>query len=392
MRSGRYVKQAGNYRAFIPALLPPDPPIAIDADLSRLLSDADRALGRLDGVTTVLPNPGLFVAMYVRHEAVLSSQIEGTQSTLEDVLQFEIDAAGQDVPKDVEEVVNYVRAMNYGLQRLDELPLSLRLIREIHGVLLEDVRGSHRTPGEFRRTQNWIGPASCTLQTASFVPPPVSDMLYALDNLEKFLHDTSLPVLVQCGLAHAQFETIHPFLDGNGRVGRLLITFLLCHNGALHRPLLYLSYYLKMHRAQYYDRLMAIRSDGDWEGWLKFFLRGVSEVSEAATTTARGILKLREEHRQMITEKLGTSAGSALRLLDFLFEQPIINVRVVEKQLQSSYVTASKLVDQIVELDLLRETTGYQRNRRYRYEPYLSLFEPGVQLSAAEAEGSTTFG
>ncbi|MGH9914312.1 MAG: Fic family protein, partial [Pyrinomonadaceae bacterium] len=306
--------------------------------------------------------------------------------------QFEIDAAGQDVPKDVEEVVNYVRAMNYGLQRLDELPLSLRLIREIHGVLLEDVRGSHRTPGEFRRTQNWIGPASCTLQTASFVPPPVSDMLYALDNLEKFLHDTSLPVLVQCGLAHAQFETIHPFLDGNGRVGRLLITFLLCHNGALHRPLLYLSYYLKMHRAQYYDRLMAIRSDGDWEGWLKFFLRGVSEVSEAATTTARGILKLREEHRQMITEKLGTSAGSALRLLDFLFEQPIINVRVVEKQLQSSYVTASKLVDQIVELDLLRETTGYQRNRRYRYEPYLSLFEPGVQLSAAEAEGSTTFG
>lgn len=390
MRSGRYVKQAGDYRAFIPAPLPPDPPIAMDTELARMLSDADRALGRLDGVTSVLPNPDLFVAMYVRHEAVLSSQIEGTQSTLEDVLQFEIDAAGQDVPKDVEEVVNYVRAMNHGLERLDSLPLSLRLIREIHGVLLEDVRGSHRTPGEFRRTQNWIGPAGCTLQTASFVPPPVPDMLDALDNLEKFLHDASLPVLIQCGLAHAQFETIHPFLDGNGRVGRLLITFLLCHNGALHRPLLYLSYYLKMHRAQYYDRLMAIRSEGDWEGWMKFFLRGVSEVSEAATTTARAILKLREEHRQMIMEKLGTTASNALRLLDFLFEQPIITVRVVEKHLQSSYVTAGKLVDQLVELGLLRETTGYQRNRRYRYEPYLALFESGIQLPAAEAESSTT--
>ncbi|MEW6211431.1 MAG: Fic family protein [Acidobacteriota bacterium] len=390
MRAGRYVKQASDYRAFIPAPLPPDPPIAMDTELARLLSDADRALGRLDGVTSVLPNPDLFVAMYVRHEAVLSSQIEGTQSTLEDVLQFEIDAAGQDAPKDVEEVVNYVKAMNYGLRRLTELPLSLRLIREIHGVLLEGVRGSHRTPGEFRRSQNWIGPAGCTLQTASYVPPPVLEMHDALDNLEKFLHDTSLPVLIQCGLAHAQFETIHPFQDGNGRVGRLLITFLLCHNGALHRPLLYLSYYLKAHRAQYYDRLMAIRNDGDWEGWLKFFLRGVSEVSLAATTTARAILKLREEHRQMIMEKLGTSAGNAIRLLDFLFEQPIITVRVVEKHLRSSYVTAGKLVDQLAELGLLRETTGYQRNRRYRYEPYLSLFEPDIQLSGAEAEKSAT--
>lgn len=278
MRAGRYLKQASGYTAFVPAPLPPDPPVKIDLELSRLLSEADRALGRLDGVATVLPNPDLFVSMYVRQEAVLSSQIEGTQSTLEDVLQFEIDSKGRDFPKDIREVVNYVRAMNFGLERLKTLPLSLRLIREIHGKLLEGVRGSTRTPGEFRTKQNWIGPAGCTLSNATFVPPPVPEMQAALDNAEKFLHDNSLPLLIQCGLAHAQFETIHPFLDGNGRVGRLLVTFLLCQKRALERPLLYLSHYLKEHRAEYYDRLMAIRNDGDWEEWLMFFVRGVYAV------------------------------------------------------------------------------------------------------------------
>jgi Fic family protein len=339
MRSGRYVKQAGGYHAFIPASLPPDPSIAIDAEIIRLLSDADRALGRLDGVTSVLPNPDFFVAMYVRYEAVLSSQIEGTQSTLEDVLQFEIDAKGHDFPKDIEEVVNYVGAMNYGLKRLEELPLSLRLIREIHARLLEGVRGGHRAPGEFRKNQNFIGPPGCTLATATFVPPPVPDMHQALDNLEKFLHDTSLPILVHCGLAHAQFETIHPFMDGKGRVGRLLITLLLCQRGVLRRPLLYLSHYLRAHRAEYYDRLMAIRNDGNWEGWLKFFLRGVYEVSQAATKTARAILDLREQHRQMIAQKMGSST-SGLRLLDHLFEYPLISTRLIERHLQCSYVTA----------------------------------------------------
>src|SRR6202167_5455629 len=275
MRAGKYVKQLDGYRAFIPAPLPPVPPLEMDRELTRLLSEADHALGRLNGVTSILPNPDLFVSMYVRHEAVLSSQIEGTQSTLVDVLQFEIDANGNEHPKDVEEVVNYVRAMNYGLKRLDELPLSLRLIREIHGKLLEGVRGANRTPGEFRTSQNWIGPANCTLTTATFVPPPPHEMHQALDNLERFLHETtSFPALIHCGLAHAQFETVHPFLDGNGRVGRLLITFLLCQRGVLQRPLLYLSHYLKGRRAEYYDRLMAIRNDGDWEGWLRFFLRG----------------------------------------------------------------------------------------------------------------------
>jgi Fic family protein len=378
MRSGRYIKQGSGpagYRAFIPANLPPDPPLEMDAELIRLMSDADRSLGRLDGVATVLPNPNLFVAMYVRHEAVLSSQIEGTQSTLEDVLQFEINAKGHDYPKDTEEVVNYVHAINYGLVRLDKLPLSLRLIREIHAKLLEGVRGSNRTPGEFRRSQNWIGPPDCNLNTAAFVPPPVHEMYQALDNLEKFLHNaTSLPVLIHCGLAHAQFETIHPFLDGNGRVGRLLITFLLCQREALQRPLLYLSHYLKFHRAEYYDRLMAIRNDGDWEGWLRFFLRGVHEVSESATSTARAILNLREQHRGMII-KMSGNAG-VLRLLDHLFEQPVISVKIAAEYLQCSYIYANKLIHQLVELEMLRETTGGQRNRRYAYKPYLDLFEP----------------
>ena len=265
MRSGHFVKQLEGYTAFIPAPLPPKPTIKMDAELTRLLSKADRSLGRLDGATSILPNPDLFVAMYVRQEAVLSSQIEGTQSTLEDVLQYEIDAKGREQPKDIEEVVNYINALQYGLQRLQELPLCLRLIREIHNKLLYGVRGGDRTPGEFRKTQNWIGSSGCTLATATFVSPPVSEMLKVLNNLETFLHDrNSFPALIHCGLIHAQFETIHPFLDGNGRVGRLLITFLLCQREILQKPLLYLSSYLKLHRTEYYDRLMAVRKDGNW--------------------------------------------------------------------------------------------------------------------------------
>jgi Fic family protein len=376
MRAGRYIKQVEGYRAFIPAPLPPQPAIAMDSELTRLLSEADHALGRLDGITSVLPNPDLFVSMYVRHEAVLSSQIEGTQSTLEDVLQFEIDAKGQEHPKDVEEVVNYVRSMNHGLKRLDTLPLSLRLIREIHNKLLQGVRGANRTPGEFRRSQNWIGPANCTLATATFVPPPVHEMQTAFDNLEKFLHDEkTYPALIHCGLAHAQFETIHPFLDGNGRVGRLLITFLLCQRGILKYPLLYLSHYLKFHRAEYYDRLMAIRNDGNWEGWLKFFLKGVGEVSRSAAETARRILELRLKHQALIRDK-ATNQTNAVLLLDYLFEQPMVNVRLVEEHVKCAFVTADKLLKQFEEFRIVQEVTGGQRNRRYEYSPYLALFEP----------------
>ena len=389
MRSGQYVKQAAGYETFIPVPLPPDPPVAMDTELVRLLSNADRSLGRLDGATSILPNPNLFVAMYVRQEAVLSAQIEGTQSSLEDLLQFEIDVKGQERPKDIQEIFNYIDAMYYGLRKLEKMPLCLQLIKDIHGKLLEGVRGSDLTPGEFRKRQNWIGAPGCNIATASFVPPPVSEMHQALHDLEKFLQDTmSFPVLIQCGLAHAQFETIHPFLDGNGRIGRLLITFLLCHRGILQQPLLYLSHYLKEHRAEYYDRLMNIRTKGDWEGWLKFFLQGIYNVSQAATATARSILNLREEHRQAVGQKLGGSAYG-LRLLDFLFERPIVNVRLVEKNLQCAYITASKTIDQFVELDFLKEITGWQRNRVYRYEPYLDLFDPYETTQAlSEPENS----
>ena len=367
MRAGRLIRQIEGYKAFIPAPLPPDPPLSFDAEMITLLSRADRALGRLDGITSILPNPDLFVAMFVRQEAVLSSQIEGTQSTLDDVLLFEVDEEGADLPKDIGEVVNYVNAMNYGLGRLKELPLCLKLIKEIHGRLLQGVRGGEKTPGEFRRTQNWIGPGGCTLATANFVPPPVHEMHPALDALERFLHDAdSFPVLVHCALAHAQFETIHPFIDGNGRVGRLLIAFLLCQREILHRPLLYLSSYLKAHRAEYYDRLMAIRLSGDWENWVKFFLRGVFEVSQAASTTAREILQLREQLRQKVKIQ---------PLLDYLFEQPLVSIPMVQSRLACGFATASKYVEQFAEEGVLRETTGFQRNRRYRFDPYLSLFE-----------------
>ena len=389
MRAGRYIRQTTGYSAFIPAPLPPKPALQMDEDLIRLLSDADRALGRLDGVASILPNPDLFVAMYVRHEAVLSSQIEGTQSTLEDLLAYEAaDKPSQAPPKDVEEVVNYVGAMNLGLERLPTLPLSLRLIREIHGRLLKGVRGAERSPGEFRTSQNWVGPPGSTLNTAQFVPPPPHEMTEALHQFERFLHDrTTLPILIHCGLAHAQFETIHPFLDGNGRVGRLLITLLLCERGVLLRPLLYLSYYLKAHRAQYYDRLTAIRQDGDWEGWLKFFLRGVYEVSQAATKVSREIVELRERHRAIISQQT-RSAANGLKLLDELFQHPLIHVRRAEQILGSSYATANNLLRNMEDLGIVREMTGQQRNRIYRYEEYYDLFsKQALTLPESASDG-----
>ena len=351
----------------------------VNAGLQVLLSEADQSLGRLDGVATTLPNPELFVAMYVRREAVLSSQIEGTQSTLEDVLTFELDPRGRELPQDVEEVVNYVRAMNQGLTRLPELPLSLRLIREIHAELLQGVRGADKRPGEFRTSQNWVGPANTPLARVTFVPPPPFEMQAALDNLEKFLHQQGeLPALIHCGIAHAQFETIHPFLDGNGRVGRLLITLLLCSRGILTQPLLYLSLYLKRFRSEYYGHLTTIRDSGDWESWLGFFLQGILETAEEATATARAIVTLREQHRTLIQER-GLGANG-LRLLDVLFQQPLLNAGFVTERLNVVFPTASKLVRQFEGLGLLREITGAQRYRRYRYTPYLALFEEPEEI------------
>ncbi|MBA2277951.1 MAG: Fic family protein [Chloroflexia bacterium] len=388
-RTGRYVQQPAGYRAFIPAPLPPDPPVHLDQSGTSLLSRADQAIGRLDGIAEILPNPDLFLAMYVRREAVDSSQIEGTQSTLEDVLAFELDPRTRDLPDDVEEVVNYVRAMNYGLDRLGSLPLSLRLIREIHAKLLQGVRGADRTPGEFRTSQNWIGLGRVPLARATFVPPPVHEMTQALANFEQFLHESrDLPALVQCGLAHVQFETIHPFLDGNGRVGRLLITFLLVHQGILHRPLLYLSTYLKYHHAEYYDRLMAVRNEGNWEGWLRFFLRGVAETAEEATETARAIVRLREEHRSLLQE-FGLGSNE-LRLLDVLFQRPLVNIKLVSSLLDVAHATASRLLDRLAGLGFVDEITGRQRDRVYRYTPYWRLFQEPESLAGQATLVQTT--
>lgn len=371
-RAGRYIRQAPGYRAFIPEPLPPNPPLAIDGPLILSLSRAAEAVGRLDGLSRTIPNPELFVAMYVRREAVLSSQIEGTQSTLDDVLAYELATDTNGLPGDVEEVFNYVRAMEYGLIRLRDLPLSLRLIREIHTELLATGRGAERMPGEFRTSQNWIGSSGGLLRDATFVPPPPHEMAAALGQLETFLHDEhGLPPLIESGLAHAQFETIHPFLDGNGRVGRLLVTFLLVHRGVLYRPLLYLSYYLKRHRATYYDRLMAVRVDGDWEGWLRFFLAGVAETADEATGTAGKIVAMRDVDRGTVS-RLG---ANGLRMLDLLYERPLINARKIVEGLQVSAPTANKLLRDLGEMGIVAEVTGYKRNRVFRYTRYLELFQ-----------------
>jgi Fic family protein len=375
-RAGRYRRQPAGHRAFIPAPLPPNPPLKLAGNLQQLLSEADRALGRLDGSVQTLPNSDLFVYMYVRKEAVLSSQIEGTQSSLQDLLAAEAHVLGEGRPRDVDEVVNYVAAMKYGLARLADLPVSVRLIREIHAQLLKGVRGSRLTPGELRRSQNWIGPGGCTLTEATFVPPPPSELPTTLGALETFLHQQDdLPLLIKIGLAHSQFETVHPFLDGNGRVGRLLITFLLCERGALGKPVLYLSHYFKRHRQEYYERLQAVRDTGDFEGWLAFFLRGVSEVSVEAADTARRILELREEHRKAITKHLGRAAGNGHQVLEQLYEHPIMSVNDVRALLRTTFAGANQIVQRLVEHNILVEITGQARNRRFRYDAYVRLFD-----------------
>jgi Fic family protein len=374
-RAGRYERQPAGYRAFIPAPLPPDPPIALSGSLQEALSAADCALGQLDGTVLTLPNPDLFVFMYVRKEAVLSSQIEGTGSSLQNLLDAEAQLFDPEMPKDVQEVANYVRALNHGLARLAELPVSVRLIREIHAVLMAGLRGGQLTPGELRTSQNWIGPTGATPGTATFVPPP-HKVPQALADLERFLlSDSGLPPLIQVGRVHARFETIHPFLDGNGRPGRLLITALLTKKRLLRKPVPYLSHYFKRHRAGYYERPQAMRDAGEWEGWLEFFLRGVAEVSAGATATAAAILRMREDYRNRITEHLGRAAANGHRVMDRLFDHPIITVATVRDWLGITPVGANQIVNRLEAIGLLREITGHARNRRFRFEPYLELFE-----------------
>jgi Fic family protein len=374
-RAGEYALQPAGYRAFVPRPLPPKPSITIDDEIWSLLSKADQALGRLDGSTGSLPDADSFVFGYVIKEAVLSSQIEGTQASLVDVLRFESDPV-EAAPRstDVAEVNNYIEAMNYGLARLQSLPVSLRLIREIHERLMKDVRGQDRRPGEFRATQNWVGTAGSPIEDADYVPPPPPEMLTALHDLETFIYGKQpMPDLVKVGLVHSQFETIHPFLDGNGRVGRLLITFLLCERQIMRRPLLYLSRYFNQNREAYYEHLQAVRDSGHWERWLKFFLRGVQEVAEEATATAQTIVSMREEQRRLVGSHFGRGAHKALLLLEGLYFRPHLSVAAASSITGLTFPNANALVAQFVELGLLVEVTGRRRDRRFIFEPYVDV-------------------
>ena len=371
-RSGTLVTQLEGYRAFEPTPLPPSPRLQFDDALLRQLVQANLALGRLDGLASTLPGADLFHSMYVRHEALVSSRIEGTQCTLDDVVAAVL-SSWQEGSRDVGDVVRYVAALNHGVARLGEFPLSMRLVREMHEVLLRDGRGSEKTPGQFRRTQNWIGPAGCTLADARFVPPPVHVMNDALGDLEVFLHDEGLSALLVAGLAHAQFETIHPFLDGNGRTGRLLIALILHDREVLCRPILYLSAYFKEHQREYYRRLTSVREDGDWEGWMAFFLSAVTSSAIHATHTAMEITRIHSIDRELVVSSGGNKHD--IRLLDALYSQPIVNVAWVERELDVSKVTANRIVARLESLGILRETTGFARNRRFRYDSYLRIFE-----------------
>jgi Fic family protein len=367
-------------RAFVPPPLPPDPPIDFTGMMDRL-DKAAAALGRLDGITTILPAPPLFISMYVRKEALLSSQIEGTQSSLSDLLLFEAHEIPQVPIDDVEEVSSYVAALNYGLKRLREenFPLSLRLIREIHGVLLRTGRGSSKQPGEFRRTQNWIG--GTRPGNAMFVPPPPDRLAECLARFEQFLHadDTGLPLLVKAAVAHVQFESIHPFLDGNGRLGRLLITFLLCAAGALREPILYLSLYFKMHRQRYYELLQLVRETGDWEAWINFFLEGVIETATQATDAARQLLGLFQEDRQKVAA-LGRPAASALRIYELFQKRPVLSISSATNELAMSEPTVAKSIQHLIDLGIVREVTGKRRRRIYSYDGYLDVLNQGTEL------------
>lgn len=360
--------------AFVPHPLPPEPPVAWNA---ALFQKASVSLGRLGGVTSLLPDPHLFLYSYVRKEALLSSQIEGTQSSLSELLLFENDAISGVPVDDVLEVSNYVAAMNHGLTRMrDGVPLSLRLLREIHGHLLAKGRGSDKQPGEFRTSQNWIG--GTRPGNAYFVPPPPDQVLDCMGALEKFLHDESVPSLVRAALAHVQFETIHPFLDGNGRVGRLLITLLLCHDGVLPEPLLYLSLYLKKNRAAYYELLQHVRETGDWESWLDFFLAGVDETARQATDTVSRLLKLFQADRTRIYE-LGRAAGSAPRVHEFMQKQPVVTSSRLTRELSLSKPTVNAALTLLVEQGIVAELTGQARSRIFAYKEYLRILGEGTE-------------
>jgi Fic family protein len=375
-RAGRVVVVQGGpdgYSAFIPAPLPPTPPLEVGATTQTLLDEANQALGRLDGVTLLLPDPGQFLYSYVRKEAVLSSQIEGTQSSLSDLLLFENEAVPGVPLDDVEETANYIAAMSHGLRRINsgELPLSNRLLREVHARLMAGVRGGDKAPGEFRRTQNWLG--GTRPGNARFVPPPPNEVLPAMSDLEKFLHGPT-PILLKAALAHVQFETIHPFLDGNGRVGRLLITLLLCAERVLQQPLLYLSLFFKLHRDAYYDHLQRVRTEGAWEEWLEFFLEGVVTVANSAVNTAREIRALVDADRATI-HAFGRGAASALRVHELAGRRIVLSAGRTSEELRLSAPTVNAAFARLEEAGILHEVTGRKRGRLFVYRRYLQLLQ-----------------
>jgi Fic family protein len=380
-RIGRYVTKTYDkevVRAFVPPPLPPDPPVRLEG-LQQILEQANQAVGRLDGLASILPDLSLFIYTYVRKEAVLSSQIEGTQSSLSDLLMFENDEVPGVPIEDVQEVSNYVAAMNHGLTRLRSgFPLSIRLICEIHDTLLSHGRGSEKQPGEFRRSQNWIG--GTRPGNAAFVPPPPEMVMECMGSLELFLHDDrpDIPLLIKAGLLHAQFETIHPFLDGNGRLGRLLITFLLCAKGVIREPILYLSLYLKANRAAYYELLDRVRAKGDWEVWLEFFLTGVKETSDQAASAARQIVDLFARHQAKI-EAIGRPAASVLRVFQHMQRNPIVSIPASAQKIGISAPTVAKSLEHMRQLGILREVTGRERHRLFVYEQYLAILNEGTE-------------
>jgi Fic family protein len=390
-RAGHFVPQSEGreaYAAFSPRPLPPDPPLDIDPELQDLLDQANQALGRLDGITLLLPDPDHFLYAYIRKEAVLSSQIEGTQSSLSDLLLFEHNAAPGVPIGDVEETSNYLAGMRHGIAEMARgRPISLNLIKEVHKLLLHGGRGGSTGPGEFRRIQNWLGGTSPS--GARFVPPPPQEVPTAMSDLEKFLHNQPVPtpILVKAALAHAQFETIHPFLDGNGRAGRLLITLLLCaepeppHQKVLSRPLLYLSLYLKRNRDDYYEHLQRIRTDGAWEDWLRFFLDGVIEVAGLATETTRQIVHMVEEDRQRI-HTLGRAAGSAQQVHDLLAREVIMTIPFAAETLPLSEPTIAAATANLERLGIARELTGRTRGRVFAYDRYLAILNEGTESGA----------
>lgn len=367
-------------RAFVPLPLPPKPPLETAGELQATLDRALTSLGRLDAVTTLLPESQLFLYSYIRKEAVLSSQIEGTQSSLSQLLLFELDEAPGVPIDDVEEVSSYVAALEHGLKRVKEgFPISNRLLREVHEILLSTGRGSDKLPGEFRRSQNWIG--GTRPGNATFVPPPPDEVPKCMANLERFIHDEyeSTPVLVKAALAHAQFETIHPFLDGNGRVGRLLITLLLCAEGVLQEPLLYLSLYLKQHRGRYYDLLSSLRHYGDWEEWLVFFATAVSVTAAGAVASAQALTGMFEQNRARIQAELGQAAGSALRVHEAMQARPVSTIRRLAEVTALSVPTVTKTLTRLGNINIIEEVSGRKWRRTYAYKEYLAVLNEGTE-------------